>query len=321
MIGHSFFLDIMLNGFGPKGTPHSLQATLRKTHQKKLETLSFWHDFFAPFDIIVVCCVLLALFPVFLGVGGAVVGGLEGFMTGGSLGVVSARISLPILNWWFGASEDLMASIHEELAQYQPLLPFLTDDHKQPNARKLQETVDSAAEKFEKHAVAATLDRQKASQRAEIIKQYGTPVLEELMKWILKDAHHDGRPIWKLLQARSHCFSTTERGLAILSFVDLDLFLMHYFDPHQEFVPHFLLDEREPQKGTWDSQSKGFQLTEVYMSWPHLEICTRVKGKASWCVVNQNCLQVEENFNQNSLCEPFLSNHGGFRKDENLPPL
>lgn len=96
---------------------------------------------------------------------------------------------------------------------------------------------------------------------------------------------------------------------------------MHHFDPFQEFVPHFLVDERKPQKGTWDSQSKGFELTEVYMSWSHLKVCTRVSGKASWCVVNQNCLQVQDKDNQNSLCEPFLSNHGGFRKDENLPPL
>ena len=135
-IGHSFFLDIMLNGFGPRGTPHSLQATL-KTHQKKLKTLSFWRDVFAPFDIIVVCCVLVALLPVFLGVGGAVVGGLQGFMTGGSLGVVSARISLPILNWWFGASEDLMASIHRRTGR---IPAFIALPHRRSQAAQCKKT-------------------------------------------------------------------------------------------------------------------------------------------------------------------------------------
>lgn len=302
-VGNQFFPNIMQNGFGPKGTPHSLQEKLlqMKKHQAipSHVTLSFWHDFFAPYDLIVVSCVLCVIMPVFICTTGAMVGGLKGFLAGCSIGLATAKFAPQFFNWWFGPPEQLSAAIRGELAEYQPLRRFLHDDQT-PHHERLEEKVEKVARKFYEHAYAASLDRQKAAQRADDIRNCGKEVLIKLILWILKEPGYDGRQVMKLLEAESSSLSITERGLATLSFLDVDLFLMTYFDPEEQFLPHFLLNDKKPQLGTWKNQNGGSQLREVYISWPQFKICAWDRKEKLWRV------------------ESFLSNASAYSKDSQL---
>ena len=265
------------------------------------------YEFLGPFDVIVVSFLLCAVLPVFMSICGAVVGGSSDFLLGGSMGFASARISLPIPNWWFGGSEEFMAAIHEELAEYQPLRRYLTKGHDpEPNEDMLKEEVDSCVLEFERHVGAlfekhvGALPLEKAKEANEVttnIKQERFVVWVALLRWILERPDHDSRPVSKLLDARRCCMTVTDRGLAILSFLDLGWFLMYYFDQGRDFVPHFLVDEKHCGGKTLKEQASVYHLKELYITLPHFKVCASEKNAISWKIIlvtNNKSLEEDE---------------------------
>jgi hypothetical protein len=286
-LGNTLFPNIMLNGLGPKELRSLQKKHQRLEHEQQVPRVASAYDFLQPFDMIVISFLLCAVFPVFMSFCGAVIDGASGFFIGISVGFVSARFSLPILNWWFGAGEEFMTAIHEELAEYQPLRRYLTNENDpKPNKDTLKKEVDSCALKFQEHVKDLPPEKkQEANKVATEIKQEGLEVLVTLMNWILKDPKYDSRPVGKLLNARRSCMTVTERSLAVLSFLNLRLFLMYYFDQGGDFVPHFIADSGRLGSVTWKDRASVYHLKELYITWPYLRVCVSEKNAIFWKVI------------------------------------
>jgi hypothetical protein len=279
--------------------------------------------------MIVISFLLCAVFPVFMSFCGAVIDGASGFFIGISVGFVSARFSLPILNWWFGAGEEFMTAIHEILAEYQPLRRYLTNEYNpEPNKDTLKEEVDSCASEFQKHVNALPPEKQQEANKvakleddtlgwkATEIKQEGLEVLVTLMNWILENPKYDSRPVGKLLNARRSCMTVTERSLAVLSFLNLRLFLMYYFDQGGDFVPHFIADSGRLGSVTWKDRASVYHLKELYITWPHLRVCVSEKNAIFWKVIQKTSNKSLEEDEHVTHSETSVANQKYAGKDE-----
>lgn len=89
-------------------------------------------------------------------------------------------------------------------------------------------------------------------------------------------------PCLDLFDAKNGILSACESDIVALSFLDPQLFLMHYYDPTWSVLRTFH-DPKYPERGNW---FRVLNLKFVYISNPHMKVCQQLENE-EW---NITCL-------------------------------
>eukprot|EP00927_Polykrikos_kofoidii_P067583 TRINITY_DN6302_c0_g1_i2.p1 TRINITY_DN6302_c0_g1~~TRINITY_DN6302_c0_g1_i2.p1 ORF type:complete len:473 (+),score=39.98 TRINITY_DN6302_c0_g1_i2:117-1535(+) len=264
-----FIPKVFYNGMGPHGTDHSLWA-ICKVHGCEGEW-SFWHDYFGPVELAVYCFLLVCVIFAGIAVTGFVTGGVVGLFAGAALGATGARFSLLALNEVFGASNELIAIIREELRSHQPVRKVSVGMSFSLDEKKLQAAVADAAKYVRSHTVPSQRYYsaiEGANKLANDIEAEGFELLQRIAHWYLEKYQSQvSSPCLRLFEATS-VYAAAECDIVALSFLDLGLFLMSYFDPAWTVASKF-----GASCVTTVEWSRKLRIESFYISHPIMKVC------------------------------------------------
>merc|ERR1711924_305945 len=197
-----------------------------------------------------------------------------GALSGAVAGVTLARLSLPVMNYILGAGEFLKAAIENELKSHQPHKHVTKGFQNELDDAKIQGAVKSTLDQIDSWEGVPGKDQLWAN-----IQSQGEEVLKEIATWLVQK--YSGELVtnegvcWRLFECAG-VFACTEAELVALSFLDIPLFLIQYFDP--EWTVQQYLNTQSKDSNSW---TRTMYLKQVYISNPDVKTCEQ-NSEGEW---------------------------------------
>jgi len=276
MLAKPFMWRIFFNGLGLRGTQHGAWEMFCHTipGADLRNQYSVYHDFLGTVDICMFCLALVCVVVVSCLMVGAMLHGLRGALFGGSIGLVVSRVLFALLNALLGASDSLIATVEAKLKNHQPHRRILRNSAQEVCERAIEREVSEAARWVEQSSGVSAEDLPAAKELAARIRLSGAQVLKGIAVWLKRhevEMAHTQQACYNLYLANGAMFAGTEYTIASLSFLDLQIFLMAYFDPDWQTIAKFQTERRCHR-----------HLRTIHIGAPKILLCTKREEGPRW---------------------------------------
>lgn len=281
---------LIYNGFGPHMTEHSAKEMFKITIAgfSMASQYSTLHDYFGTLDMIAICLALafqLSLSFVLVGVWES---GLHGALQGAAIGVIVARLLLSALNskYLLGASDKLISMIHAELISFQPHRKLMTSSRLgEINYDIINEHVQQTVKIVYNQKPGIPQQHQgDADKLATQILSHGAQVVAHVAEWLKKheaELPYQQAVCYELFNADGNTFACSEYTAAMISLLDISMFLLCYFDKDWKVLCFFknITNSHLHKSGNWSPDNN---LEEIFITHPKKRHCKRKDGSCKW---------------------------------------